>query len=296
MSSATLPAAAAAYLAALARELADLPADERAELLEEVEASLVEAGDDPVARLGSPARFAAELRASAGLPPAAPRQAPPREPLWQRLKRDPRTRAALSVARELAPIWWVARAALLLMLLTTGVQSTYGGILPRLTGHPGLDVLICALPFAASIAIGLAGRRRALPLRPLRVAADLALVACLALVPGQVNDIRGRATQIVYATAEPARQAGLTASGVAVTNVYPYDARGRLLHDVRLYDQNGAPLDVGRGAQDPNRRPVFNPAGARLFNAFPIRYYDPGTDRVAHPNAVPHGLQPKPLR
>ena len=60
------------YLQALERELADLAPDERADLLEEVEASLLELDDDPVARLGPPAQFAAELRESAGLPPVAP--------------------------------------------------------------------------------------------------------------------------------------------------------------------------------------------------------------------------------
>ena len=51
---------AAAYLAALELELSDLASDEREDLLEEVEASLLEIDDDPVARLGSPERFAAE--------------------------------------------------------------------------------------------------------------------------------------------------------------------------------------------------------------------------------------------
>jgi len=36
-------------------------------------------------------------------------------------------------------------------------------------------------------------------------------------------------------------------------------------------------------------------SGAVVFNAFPIRYFQPGTQRVAHPNAVPVGLAPKPL-
>jgi hypothetical protein len=60
--------------------------------------------------------------------------------------------------------------------------------------------------------------------------------------------------------------------------------------------RNGKPLNVGRGAADPNRRPVVNREGARLFNAFPIRYFEAGTDRVAHPNAVPRDLKPQPLR
>ena len=70
-----------AYLAAVRASLSDIAEDERADLLAEVEASLVEAageGDRPIASLGPPEEFAAELRASAGLgepteAPAAPR-------------------------------------------------------------------------------------------------------------------------------------------------------------------------------------------------------------------------------
>jgi hypothetical protein len=47
----------AAYLAALELELADLAAGERSDQLEEVEASLLEIEEDPVARLGPPSRF-----------------------------------------------------------------------------------------------------------------------------------------------------------------------------------------------------------------------------------------------
>ncbi len=70
-----------AYLAAVRASLSDIAEDERADLLAEVEASLVEAageGDRPIASLGPPEEFAAELRASAGFgepaeAPAAPR-------------------------------------------------------------------------------------------------------------------------------------------------------------------------------------------------------------------------------
>jgi uncharacterized membrane protein len=81
----------AAHLAALERELGDLAADERDDLLEEVEASLLEIEEDPIARLGPPARFAAELRASAGLPPAPEPPAPParRRSLRERLATSP---------------------------------------------------------------------------------------------------------------------------------------------------------------------------------------------------------------
>ena len=294
MSPLTLPEAAAAYLAALERELADLPPDERAELLEEVEASLQDAGDDPEATLGSPARFAADLRASAGLPPAPTLPVPPRESAWTRFKRDPAVRSAAGYVRELAPLWWVARAFLLLAACTVGTSENYSVPFPRLTGHKALDVVLVGLVIGVSIALGFAGRRHPGRLRPLRIAVNLALLACIVLVPEFLDGVRDRTTQYVYLS--PSVTPGLAVSGVPVTNIYAYDTKGRLLHDVRLYDENGRALEIGRGAIDPDRRPVFGKKGRAIFNAFPIRYYQPGTNRVAHPNATPTGLKPIKLR
>src|SRR5918999_326800 len=110
------PPNVAEYLDALRAELADLAPEERDDLLSEVEPSLLEAAaddDEPIAaRLGPAADFAADLRASAGLPPA-PRSAPPRTGLRAALRElagHPAVIRAASVLRELAPIWWVARA------------------------------------------------------------------------------------------------------------------------------------------------------------------------------------------
>jgi hypothetical protein len=63
---------------------------------------------------------------------------------------------------------------------------------------------------------------------------------------------------------------------------------------VRLYDGRGRPLEVTIGAGDPGRRPVFERSGGWAFNAFPIRYFEPGTRRVARPNAGPE-ISPAPL-
>jgi hypothetical protein len=296
MSSATLSPAAVAYLADLERELADIPREEREDLLEEVEASLIEAGEDPVRHLGTPARFAAELRASAGLPPRPAVPAPPKEPLWTRVKRSPRTRAALGVARELAPLWWVARGCVVVALFTLAVETRYRGIVPRLLGYPALDLALCALVPVVSVAIGLLGRRHRFPLRPLRIAVDLGLAACLVFAAGLLNEINRPVNDVVFVQSEPPPPDGLARSGVPLRNVYAYDRKGRLLHDVRLYDQDGKPLDVGRGSLDPDRRLVETRGGYTVFNAFPIRYFEPGTHRVAHPNAVPADLDPSPLR
>lgn len=85
---------------------------------------------------------------------------------------------------------------------------------------------------------------------------------------------------------------GITgANGGAVTNIYPYSRDGRLLLDVRLYDQAGHPLNlIGR---DPNRRVLRTAGGRRILNSFPIRYRDPGTNRVAVPTAGPRIAAPE---
>ncbi|CRK58657.1 Proline-rich protein [Alloactinosynnema sp. L-07] len=62
------------YLARVRTALADLPADELAEVLEDIEPHVTEVfGEpgDPVDRLGSPEDYAAELRAAGGYPPVA---------------------------------------------------------------------------------------------------------------------------------------------------------------------------------------------------------------------------------
>ena len=94
-----------AYLAAVRASLSDIAEDERADLLAEVEASLVEAageGDRPIASLGPPEEFAAELRASAGLgeptgAPAAPRGATALRALVVELGPEPRARSAVRI-------------------------------------------------------------------------------------------------------------------------------------------------------------------------------------------------------
>ena len=83
------------------------------------------------------------------------------------------------------------------------------------------------------------------------------------------------------------RRSWLTLDGVSVTNIYPFSRHGRLLHDVLLYTGSGAPLDVPGAAIDPQRRVLRTTSGKQVLNAYPIRYFDPGTGQVAHPGAAP---------
>jgi hypothetical protein len=294
MTSATvgLPANVEAYLLELRAELADLAADERDDLLAEVEASLLEsAGDEPLAaQFGPPAAFAADLRASAGLPPKpAPKVMRAARVDW---------RAVLAQTRVLAPIWWLVRgyvAVAFLVILTTDTWSTRQPGIPHLNGSTELGLLAILAGVAVSIAFGLWSRAP----RPVAVVANLALAAAIVPVaiqnigPGYAPIPNDELAQQVEALRYTQSIAGLTYKGEPVPNVYPYDRRGRLLHDVRLFGSGGRPLDIGEAGADPTRRPVLTEDG-EVLNAFPIRYREPGTGKVANPDAGP-AVDAKPL-
>jgi hypothetical protein len=279
------------YLEALDRELKDLAPDERADLLDEVQASLEEI-DDPELRLGPPERFAAELRASAGLP-AAPAPSPPRRRPW-RLSLAPYVRSL----KELAPIWWAVRAYVVVLVAAAifAAPVTKVGGVPRLH-NAELGAVALALALVGSIAVGLAGRRRRLPMRSLRIALDLGLVACAAFALMYEIDRRAETGYSFDApAATPLPTDGLAYEGGPLDNVYVYDRRGRLLHDVQLYGPDGRPLNVRPADRDATRRVLRTRNGAPVFNTFPIRYFEPNTTKVKNPRAAPANLKPPTLR
>jgi hypothetical protein len=119
------------------------------------------------------------------------------------------------------------------------------------------------------------------------VAANAAVaIACVPVIAYVVDRIPEQlAAHTVFIQAPIV--AGLAYNGTPVDNVYPYSREGTLLHDVLLYDGAGAPLAVRPNSADPERRVPVTTTGKRLYNAFPIRYFEPGTARVANPNAAP---------
>jgi HAAS domain-containing protein len=309
MSTMTVPPEVAAYLASVREALDDLPTAERDDLLAEVEDSLVEAvtegGGPIVARLGQPEEFAAELRAAAGLQErvaAAPK--PERVPLRElaaRLAADDRVRAARRVIRELAPIWWLARAYVAVAALALLFDASWSTRHPSVPHIPTAEVglALIAVAVVASIWLGLRTRPGSPRLRQIVLAANLVLVAAILPVASHLTD--ARQPELIYVSVPSEPLPGLANSGAAVENIYPYSRDGHLLQDVLLYDAAGNPLSVGGEAvPDPSRRVLRTLAGAPIFNSFPIRYYDPGTARVAHPNAgpqvkTPHIATPPPL-
>jgi HAAS domain-containing protein len=288
-----LPPELEAYLAAVRATLADLAPEERDDLLGEVQAALLEAageGDGPIAaRLGPPEEFAAELRASAGLdpaPPPGPAQDGRRD--WRADLR--RVADALRRAgRELAPIWWVGRAYILvagLAVAGTFEWSFRQPALPRIS-NTATTIVVLALAALLSVGVGLLVRRAGPAVRAVSAAFDVLILLLAIPVISHIVDAQPYQLPPAIIEVPAAPPEGLSFYGAPVTNVYAYDRDGNPLYDVRLYDQNGAPLDVYEAAKDPLRRAVFDERGVLLLNAFPIRFYDPGTETVSDPAAAP---------
>jgi hypothetical protein len=211
------------YLAAVRAALDDLPATERDDLLAEVEPSLLDAasetGGNVSARLGPAEDFAAELRSAAGLQ-VSPRRAGPEPRLLvaaRRLARDPRAREL----RRLAPIWWVARAYLLVAAIALAAGASWSlryVFVPHLS-TAWLGLLVIAAAVALSIWIGLR-TPRATPL----VALGNAVLLGLAIPVLSHFRHRQLPVQVVTLAMYQSTQ-GLTMDGVPVTNIYPSAGR-----------------------------------------------------------------------
>ncbi len=297
-----------AYLAAVRAALSDLPEDERADLLAEVEASLVEAAgevDRPIASLGPPEAFAAEL-ALVGRSRRAGRDTCQ----GRRPRRDPGTRRRV---RATGPPYGPSCAppassrppggSCAASCSSRRVAAATGAT--RSIAHPWLPHLPSAratvfwvvVAVVASFALGLRTRGKASAAIVIAVLA-IDVVAVLAIVPVERHF---RDTPSAYALGVPAVEyvtaapsPGLQLDGRRVENIYPYSRTGTLLHDVLLYDDTGRPITLGLGP-DPLRRVTRGVSDQEIANTFPIRYFAPRTypRRVVNPDASPRVRVPK---
>jgi hypothetical protein len=255
------------YLEEVAVHLADLPESERAELLEDLRTHLteVEAEDEGslADRLGPPAVYAAELRASAGLqrpaPTAAP--APPRPSglrelrtrLGTTVRRVPGAAPVFAFLADLRPVWWVAR----------GVAFA---LLPALVDPvpPELIVLL-SVPFVV-VSVWLGRRARAgRPVLPNGFVVAVNAVLIVLAVAALANQNRG-----------PDQEPGVAETNFdTVTNLWVYDEQGRLVPDARIYDQEGNPVvvydpyDPNFGYYDKGVRPWGTPDDRNGGNVYP---------------------------
>ena len=281
------------YVAAVRVELADLPEAERDDILSDVEVSVAETarehGGSIASQLGPPPDFAAELRAAAGLEP--PRRADARaghrawrDSLHARLA-HPRVITARRLGGELAPLWWVVRGYLAVAAVALATDVAWTGVpplVPRFADRTNVGLAVIAVAVAASIAVGLLARRGRVPVA-LTVVVNAVLLACAVPVLAHADETDNPASVVFVSF--PAQE--LTYRGSRVENLYPYSRDGRLLQDVLLYGAAGEAIEIGSGSTDPLRRVLVGSNGERLFNSFPIRYFEPNARVVAHPNAGP---------
>lgn len=250
------------YLAAVEHELADLSAEDRSALMEDLalhlDALAAEDDDRPlVARLGSAAAYAADLRAAAGLPARGATEAPITRGVLARVdailasavyrRARPALRGAGRLLLELRPAWWVLRGYLV-VLVPCLLGADYAEDIP--VPAPLHSHLLGLLLVAAAVAVSVVLGRRKLPkaLRVIVVAGGVLLVLVGATVALDVrDDISARVYAAAWAPAPqvPDETYPLLSRHGPVTDVFPYAADGTPLHGVLLYDQDGRPLKVG---------------------------------------------------
>jgi hypothetical protein len=296
----TLDTRIAAFAAAVRARLADLDPEDVDDLTGGLEADLQEeaADHDGALELGDPARYADELRSSAGLPERAVETAAA-SPLHQ-LRDGVRARAGelharIRANRELSaildllivfrPVWWLLRAwagyqiALVFLSVFFGYYSPFL-VMPR--GPMGWLLLLPLL--AISIQWG-RGRWASRPwLQRLRTTVSvITALALVVLIPVAI-DRSGESTYVDYSSSPSSSSVPqeLTLDGKRISNVFAYDAEGNLLDRVQLFDQDGEPLSVVPPAlaevDGTTGEPLEPSTGA--WNAFPLSLRDAG--RMGH--------------
>ena len=230
------------YLAMVREALADLPAAERDDLLEDLPGHLAETLADTggLKQLGTPQAYAAELRSAAGsLADAVAGRA---SRVAAVVAEQPYGRQLLAFLPELRPGWWVLRGYLLV-----AVPAAFGllfglGVPPFVTlfGSDALGLIATLSSVVASVKLGRRTAGETRQRRQLVVAGNAALVG-LVLVAGlglraQVGFNEG----VVYA----ADTSYLQGPDGGISNIYAFDSAGRPLRDVQLFDQEGRPIDT----------------------------------------------------
>ncbi|MCI0159249.1 hypothetical protein KNO15_21310 [Leifsonia shinshuensis] len=290
MPTTTLRDDVAAFAAAVRAHLDDLPADEVEDLTDGLESDLLEQAEDNGGRLAEEdaAQYAAELRASAGLPDRPAGSAAPLRNRFADVVAHARTRMS-ELARSsrfgvwltdlllaLRPVWWVFRgwAVYVVGWMLVAGQSR---LLPD--GLPGWVLLVAVVLVSIQW-----GRGRWLPMGWLKgvrlLISIVAVVSAPFLATAALNAV-ANAYSVSQVSSEPA-PVGLTQDGQPVTNIFGYDAEGKPLEHVQLFDQDGEPLlTVGRSETgsdsdytgDPNsvRIPFAKAGHDYVWNVFPLR-------------------------
>ncbi len=283
----------AGYVEEVRRHLADLSIDERDELTGGLEADLTErlqespGSGDPKSVLGDPGRYAAELRAAAGLGASTVGRgavwgaARERLQSWTSATGWPQSTVAWDFLVQLRPVWWVLRAWIAVEALDYWFGSWPRDWIPSLLGQP-VGALLLLGAIVASVQIGRGqwwpGTRSTGWPWYLLAAANLFAVL---MAPAIMSDLP-RSSDVYQASwvsrssyYRPSPQ-GLRLDGQTVHNIYAYDTQGHALVGVQLYDQDGDPLEASGSAQRRGRDYVvtypwgLSQASDGLGNVYPL--------------------------
>jgi hypothetical protein len=259
------------YLEAVEVELSDLSAEERTELLSDVEEHLTDVAAENAGsfeeRLGDPSSYANELRTSAGFPPRTLTESSERRwrSLLKRVASDKRVRSARALLTEIEPGWWVLRGYLVVALVGDMSRSDFP--FPRINGNQFLGLLGIAGSVWGSLALGRLARRS-------RVAAVASVVAsALVALATLATFADARSGSVAYEQESGPPPAGVRhGDGSEALNLCPYGADGELLSRVLLFDQAGRPLtEVPR---------IPGSRGDEVMNAYPRDLRVPSADGV----------------
>ncbi|TDC48513.1 hypothetical protein E1212_21110 [Jiangella ureilytica] len=147
-------------------------------------------------------------------------------------------RPAIEVVTSLRPAWWIARAA------------AFGLVTTLVLGSAPLGVAVFLAAVVASVWLGrrtAAGEIRGTRLLAVQVGNAALAIAGLVVATTAAGFVAGDRVQYVdggYSYDDPG-PGFHDVNGVQVTNIFPYGSDGTLLENVRLYDQNGNPVDLG---------------------------------------------------
>lgn len=315
MTTSTITPEIASFAAAVRAALHDLPADERDELTDGLEADLAEAYAEDLAReLPDPSEYATELRDAAGLPKVDDQRSGlistlgvsvrrTKADLAGVVRRNPALAPVADFLVSIRPLWWVVRAWIAYWLIAAFIGFDAGFL-------PG-DTVMWVVLLAFTVISVQWGRGRWVfrGVRPLIVVGNVIAAVLLVPVVAMADDWTTQISYPYYSDDGPVTgdSTGVYLDGSQVTNIFPYDSAGRLIKDVQLFDQDGRPLSTSVpdaivcADEQCDVEGLWAPrtleSGASVLNVFPLSmiagiYGDEGL--VADPNARPQE-RPAPL-
>ncbi|QIK63074.1 hypothetical protein G7068_07585 [Leucobacter viscericola] len=245
-----------AFAARVRLALGDLPKGDVVDLTEGLETSLAEQAADlgPGATLpheGDAVAYANELREAAGLPAGgadltaekrpglfsvvAERLREMRSELSDRIRANPVSSAIFDFFVALQPVWWVLRAWVACLVFSAVFMSgtlTYYYPIPE-----GVKAWLMLL--VASVVSVQWGRGKWMPWRWMRVVRSLGSAFLFVVVLLAAPTVVPQWGTSSYVADTPENAPGMWVNGSLVNNIFAYDANGKPLSEVQLFDQDG---------------------------------------------------------